>query len=581
MNIYYKSLKKCFLFNIIVFCFVISISAQNVPSDLMSNCKQWKITYPTGDEDKTLCGEPNNEYFFVNTTKDAIVFKTPIRTDSGTTSNSSYIRSELRERVIDGSKDIYWTTEGTHLVYVKQAITHLPINKPHLVATQIHGNKDNGIDDSMVLRLENSHLFLSFNGSKLRSNVTIKRDYTLGTIHEVIFIINNGKHYCYYAEDGKLLSAFNSNIADSYLIKDGDNDFLMDLNYDQTYFKIGNYTQSNPDKEGNDTNDPENYGEVLVYDFAVSHGDVNVTDVNLSPETVDLLVGKTKQLTAEVIPASASNINVNFNSSNVNVATVDAYGLVTAISEGKATITVETEDGGLTDTSEINVFKAVTSSNLALNKSIVGTGTTDGANVVSNLVDGSVTTRWSVSGFPQNTVIDLGAVYNLNRTEMICYKDRDYQYTVSVSKTENGTYTQVVDRSENTTPGTEVTPIIDTFTTTGGRFVKINVTGANSYTGTWVSLIEFKLFGEETLSINDEDYLSKKVVIWPNPVKDYIQFNSPIAFISLQVYVYLGKEIINQTIKENLLNVSGLKPGIYFVKFIDNEKSVVKKFVKE
>ena len=83
------------------------------------------------------------------------------------------------------------------MIYVKQAITHLPINKPELVATQIHGNKDEGIDDSMVLRLEDSHLFLSFNGGKLRDNVTITTNYTLGTVHEVIFIVVDGKHYCY------------------------------------------------------------------------------------------------------------------------------------------------------------------------------------------------------------------------------------------------------------------------------------------------------------------------------------------------------------------------------------------------
>ena len=54
-----------------------------------------------------------------------------------------------------------------------------------MVATQIHGNKD----DAMVLRLENSHLFLSFNGGKLKDDLTIKTNYALGTVHEVIFLV--------------------------------------------------------------------------------------------------------------------------------------------------------------------------------------------------------------------------------------------------------------------------------------------------------------------------------------------------------------------------------------------------------
>nr|QXF14398.1 hypothetical protein BCCFPMHH_00001 [uncultured bacterium] len=195
----------------------------------------------------------------------------PIRSDNGSTENSDYIRSELREREEDGGSDIYWTTDGTHVVYVKQAITHLPIVKSHLVATQIHGNKDDGIDDAMVLRLEDEHLFLSFNGGKLQDDLTIKRGYELGTVHEVIFEVINGKHYVYYSEEGGLEAAYNSGKADDYLVKDGSNDYVMDLDYDESYFKVGNYTQSNPDKEGDYTDDDDNYGEVVVYDFWVDH----------------------------------------------------------------------------------------------------------------------------------------------------------------------------------------------------------------------------------------------------------------------------------------------------------------------
>ena len=55
-------------------CASLLAAGQLVPSDLMENCNQWKITYPTGSEDKTLCNEPNNEYFYVNDDDDAIVF---------------------------------------------------------------------------------------------------------------------------------------------------------------------------------------------------------------------------------------------------------------------------------------------------------------------------------------------------------------------------------------------------------------------------------------------------------------------------------------------------------------------------
>jgi hypothetical protein len=137
---------------------------------------------------------------------------------------------------------------------------HLPIVKNHLVATQIHGNKAAGIDDAMVMRLEGSKLFLSFNGGKLRGNVSIKDNYVLGTPHEVIFEVVNGKHYCYYSEDGNLASAYASGNAAKYLVKDGANDYVMDKNYSEAYFKVGNYTQSNASAEGSQTNNPNNYG---------------------------------------------------------------------------------------------------------------------------------------------------------------------------------------------------------------------------------------------------------------------------------------------------------------------------------
>jgi len=242
----------------------------DVPSDLMRNVDQWKITLPDGEEIKQLEGV-ENEYFYVNNAGDGIVFYAPVRSDNGTTPNSDNIRSELREREEDGSVDIYWTTDGTHVLYVDQAITHLPIEKPHLVATQIHGDKDAGIDDAMVLRLENNHLFLSFNGNKLRDDLTIKTNYQLGTRHEVIFEVINGRHYVYYSEDGNLGSAYLSGNASQYLVRDGNNDYVMDIDYDQAYFKVGNYTQSNAEEEGDRTDDSDNYGEVVVYDFWAEH----------------------------------------------------------------------------------------------------------------------------------------------------------------------------------------------------------------------------------------------------------------------------------------------------------------------
>ena len=77
--------------------------------------------------------------------------------------------------------------------------------------------------------------------------------------------------------------------------------------------------------------------------------------VSLSPTTATLVVNETIQLTPTFEPADATNQNVTWSSSDPAVATVDANGLVTAVGEGTATITVTTEDGGFTATSAITV----------------------------------------------------------------------------------------------------------------------------------------------------------------------------------------------------------------------------------
>ena len=570
---------------LIVYCFLstcfIAVSFAQKPADLMSNCNQWKITYPNGSEVKTLCTEPSNEYFYVNNTGNAIVFRAPVRSDSGTTPNSSYIRSELRERETDGSKDIYWTTEGKHMVYVKQAITHLPINKSHLVATQIHGNKDDDIDDSMVLRLEDSHLFLSFNGGKLREDLTIKTNYILGTKHEVIFVVEDGKHYCYYSEDDNLLAAYNSGNADAYLVKDGENDFVMDLNYDETYFKIGNYTQSNAEKEGDDTDDPNNYGEVLVYGFSVVHDEVAVSGVSLSPSTVNLTQSSAYQLSAIVTPSNATNKGVTFSSSNTSVATVNETGVVTPISVGEAIITVTTKEGSFTDTSIITVIEDASGPNLALNKSITGTGTHHSDNAVENLVDGLTSTRWSVSGFPQSAIIDLGKKYPVERTEVVCYSDRAYKYSISISDTENGTYTEIVDRSNNTTEGTEASPIVDVFSGVEGQFIKITVTGAEGYTGSWVSLLELRVFEASTLNIESNILNNNTISLWPNPVKENLKISNIQDFNTLKIYDQLGKLIVSKSLKDENIDVSNLKSGLYIFSFSSGLGTVNKRVLKK
>ena len=82
--------------------------------------------------------------------------------------------------------------------------------------------------------------------------------------------------------------------------------------------------------------------------------DVNVTDVTLSKNTFELLIGEEFTLTATVLPDNATNKNLTWLSSDPNVATV-INGTVTAVSGGLTNIIVTTNDKNRTDTCVVMV----------------------------------------------------------------------------------------------------------------------------------------------------------------------------------------------------------------------------------
>lgn len=90
--------------------------------------------------------------------------------------------------------------------------------------------------------------------------------------------------------------------------------------------------------------------------YAEPNGTVVVTGVSLDKHDATITEKNgAVQLTATVMPNNATNHNVAWKSSDTNVATVDANGKVTAVGNGTCTITVVTEDGGMTDTCMITV----------------------------------------------------------------------------------------------------------------------------------------------------------------------------------------------------------------------------------
>ena len=130
--------------------------------------------------------------------------------------------------------------------------------------------------------------------------------------------------------------------------------------------QISNYASSS-DLMGEDSYDSNNY-VITSTPVEVSVPLVSVTGIEISPEEKTLAKpGDTFTVAASVKPDNATEKGVTYRSSNAEVATVDADGLVTAVAQGSTgIIATSIEDGEIQATCEVTVNQPLNS--IAMNK---------------------------------------------------------------------------------------------------------------------------------------------------------------------------------------------------------------------
>ncbi|MDD4237287.1 MAG: NosD domain-containing protein [Desulfotomaculaceae bacterium] len=96
--------------------------------------------------------------------------------------------------------------------------------------------------------------------------------------------------------------------------------------------------------------------DIVTFEYQIPS--VDVTGVSIAEDDQALEVGQTRQLTAVIEPENATDKDVGWSTSNEAIATVSESGLVTAVSEGTAEITVTTVDGDFTDTITVTITPA-------------------------------------------------------------------------------------------------------------------------------------------------------------------------------------------------------------------------------
>ena len=136
-----------------------------------------------------------------------------------------------------------------------------------------------------------------------------------------------------------------------------------------------------------------------------------VTGVTLNKATTILNVGENEALIATIAPQNAINQNISWSSSNTDIATIDANGVITAVSAGTTTIIVTTEDGGFSATCKVTVVVPVI--DVELNKATITLTVGENETLIAAINPQNATNQnvtWSSSNANVVTVDNAGRV---------------------------------------------------------------------------------------------------------------------------------------------------------------------------
>jgi len=215
----------------------------------------------------------------------------------------------------------------------------------------------------------------------------------------------------------------------------------------------------------------------------VTAAEVPVNGITLNESTLTIDINKTAKLEATVWPANATNKNYIWLSKSPSIASVDAHGVVTALSPGNATITVTTLDGSKTDSCIVTVVVPVTS--ITLNKTKMTLDVGDKETLIPSILPANATNKtvnWRSSDPAIATVAQTGEVTAVTHGEVSI-----------VASTQDGGNTAICVVTVNSlnTPVTQVTITKSTLSLIVGGSEKLAVSilpvGATNKNVTWSS----------------------------------------------------------------------------------------------
>jgi uncharacterized protein YjdB len=314
----------------------------------------------------------------------------------------------------------------------------------------------------------------------------------------------------------------------------------------------------------------------------VNTANVAVASVSLSPTTASLAVGGTQQLTPTVLPANATNKSVNYSSSNTAVATVNGSGLITAVANGTATITVTTISGSKTSTCAVTV-STPTGTYYTIKNRWTGAYLSDaGANVGYGATASNNNYKWQkiaidATYFVLKNVATGEIMHIENQTGSVQCNGTDSTWWSAQWSSDNidGTWIRIRNRWQS------------------GNIIHVeNQTGSAQYANAqdgWFSA-QWQLettvtakSGSSKIGVDDESILSS-VTIYPNPSTNN-EFNVVVPELkandlaTVTITDMNGKVAQVSSISASATINHNLPAGLYLVTIRSNELNVTKKLI--
>lgn len=236
-----------------------------------------------------------------------------------------------------------------------------------------------------------------------------------------------------------------------------------------------------------------------------------------------------------------------------------------------------------------NITPPTNNVNLALAKTTLASSEENATYSSAKATDGDAGTRWASSfvNASEWIYVDLGSNYNINRVVLKWEAAFATQYKVQISTDNVFTENETVNTQTASDGGTDDLTVSGT-----GRYIRVLCT-AKALAPYGYSLFEIEAYGSAStakkaaIATEEADATTTAFAVYPNPTSNYIQLAIPEKLDNKVVTIYddsgtlLIEKKLNADAKEDVIDVSRLRKGIYILNFKSDQKSWSKKLIKQ